>query len=192
MRALLAFPGVTRFVDVGLAEDEVVEALRTGVSAALERLVAMRMEEGAALATEFEGRLARILELVDFFEARAEQVVEAAKERLHKRTEQIRQETGVLDEARLHHEIVLAADRLDITEELVRLRSHVAQFRALLAADADAGDEPVGRRLDFLLQEMGREANTIGSKANDAPQAHQVVELKAELERIREQAQNVE
>ena len=79
------------------------------------------------------------------------------------------------------------ADRLDVTEECVRLRSHVAQFLALLD-----GAGPAGRRLDFLLQEMGREANTIGSKSADAPIAHDVVELKTELERIREQVQNVE
>src|SRR4029434_1652132 len=97
------------------------------------------------------------------------------------------EETGLLDEARLHQEIVFAADRLDITEETVRLRSHVEQFRAILDA---AG--PAGRRLDFLLQEMGREVNTIGSKGNDAPIAHHVVELKTEVERIREQGQNVE
>ncbi len=109
---------------------------------------------------------------------------------LRKRTEQIRKETGLLDEARLHQEIVIAADRLDVTEELVRLRSHVDQFRVILQ-QADEG-QGVGRRLDFLLQEMGREANTVGSKANDAPIAHNVVELKTELERIREQVQNVE
>ena len=85
---------------------------------------------------------------------------------------------------------MIAADRLDITEELVRLRSHVEQFGGILA---EAGrQEPVGRRLDFLLQEMGREANTVGSKASDADLAHFVVELKAEIERIREQVQNVE
>ena len=85
---------------------------------------------------------------------------------------------------------MLAADRLDVTEELVRLRSHVEQLRRI-AAEADSG-KPVGRRLDFLLQEFGREANTIGSKGSDAPIAHEIVELKAEIERMREQVQNVE
>ena len=96
----------------------------------------------------------------------------------------------MLDEARLHQEVVIAADRLDITEELVRLRSHVQQFRAIVA-EAEAG-KPVGRRLDFLLQEFGREANTVGSKASDAPVAHEIVELKTDIERLREQVQNVE
>jgi len=112
------------------------------------------------------------------------------REKLRRRCEQLQQETGLLDEARLHQEIVFAADRLDVTEELVRLGSHVDQFRAIL--NEAARDHPVGRRLDFLLQEMGREANTTGSKANDADLAHCVVELKAELERLREQVQNVE
>ena len=85
---------------------------------------------------------------------------------------------------------MIAADRLDITEELVRLRSHVEQFRETLASAGQGS--PVGRRLDFLLQELGRETNTVGSKANDAPLAHDVVELKTELERLREQVQNVE
>ena len=85
---------------------------------------------------------------------------------------------------------MIAADRLDITEEIVRLRSHVEQFRSI-AASGDVG-KPVGRRLDFLLQEFGREANTIGSKGSDAPVAHEIVELKAEIERLREQVQNVE
>ena len=99
-------------------------------------------------------------------------------------------ETGLLDEARLHQEIVIAADRLDITEEVVRLSSHLEQFWEVL--DEAGPGVPVGRQLDFLLQEMGRETNTIGSKGNDADIAHQVVELKTELERIREQVQNVE
>ena len=111
-------------------------------------------------------------------------------ERLRRRTEQIRQDTGLLDEARLHQEIVIAADRLDIAEELVRLRSHVSQFEEITAS-SDAS-KPVGRQLDFLIQEMSREANTVGSKANDAPLAQDVVELKSELERMREQVQNIE
>ena len=116
--------------------------------------------------------------------------VEAVRQRLRKRTQQLSLDTGLLDEARLHQEIVIAADRLDIAEEIVRLRSHATQFREYVASASV--DNPVGRRLDFLLQEFGREANTIGSKGNDAPIAHEVVELKSELERIREQVQNVE
>jgi uncharacterized protein (TIGR00255 family) len=135
-------------------------------------------------------RLDRVEALANSIELRSGQVGDAVRDRLRKRTEQLRLETGLLDEARLHQEIVIAADRLDVTEEIVRLRSHIEQFREIVQA-AGVGS-PVGRRLDFLLQEFGREANTIGSKGSDAPIAHDVVELKAELERIREQVQNIE
>jgi uncharacterized protein (TIGR00255 family) len=187
---LLQFPGVTRFVEEGLPPEDMEAALTTSVGEALDELIAMRLAEGKSLAADFERRLRNVQTLVTFFEERSGIVMESAKERLRKRAEQITQDTGLLDEARLHQEIVIAADRLDITEELVRLRSHVEQFESILAGAGEG--KPVGRRLDFLLQEMGREANTVGSKANDAPLAHHVVELKNELERIREQVQNVE
>ena len=187
---LLALPGVTRVVEAEVDPERLLGPCREAIDEALAALVTMRAAEGASLAAELEGRLAHIESLSNAFETRAGEVVAVAKQRLHKRTEQIQREVGLLDEARLHQEIVIAADRLDITEELVRLRSHVAQFRENLAS---AGPEkPVGRRLDFLLQELGREANTVGSKASDAPLAQDVVELKTELERIREQVQNVE
>jgi uncharacterized protein (TIGR00255 family) len=187
---ILTLPGVTSFADRSFEREAFGAALAGAVDSALEEVIQMRGAEGAALETEFRSRLAHVGELTSSFEARAGLVVEAARERLRKRAEQLRAETGLLDDARLHQEIVIAADRLDITEELVRLRSHVVQFQAILAS-AGPGT-PVGRRLDFLLQEMGREANTVGSKANDASLAHDVVELKTELERIREQVQNVE
>jgi len=185
--ALLALPGVARVVERELGEDAVRTALRAALGVALDSLAAMREREGAALDRELRGRLDRLEALVHEIEGRVDQVQRAVRDRLRKRAEQLREEAGPLDEARLHQEVVWAADRLDVTEECVRLHSHVAQFRALLAAGG-----PAGRRLDFLLQEMGREANTIGSKSADAPIAHQVVDLKTELERIREQVQNVE
>lgn len=188
--ALLALPGVTRVVETEIDPEILVGPLRDAIEEAIEALIAMRAVEGESLSIEIEGRLARVAELADAFEGRAGEVLAVAKQRLHKRAEQIKREVGLLDDARLHQEIVIAADRLDITEELVRLKSHVAQFRETLES-ADRG-EPVGRRLDFLLQELGRETNTVGSKANDAPLAQDVVELKTELERIREQVQNVE
>jgi uncharacterized protein (TIGR00255 family) len=188
--SLLALPGVTKVVETEVAPEVLAAPLDEAIDEAIGALIAMRAAEGASLARELEGRLARVSGLADSFESRSGEVVEVAKQRLQKRAEQIKHEVGLLDEARLHQEIVIAADRLDITEELVRLRSHVDQFREILAGANEA--EPVGRRLDFLIQELGREANTVGSKANDAPLAHDVVELKTELERIREQVQNVE
>ena len=188
--ALLALPGVTRIVETEIDPEMLVGPLRDAVQEATEALIAMRAAEGESLSVEFDGRLGRVAELAASFEARAGEVLAAAKQRLQKRAEQIKREVGLLDESRLHQEIVIAADRLDITEELVRLQSHIAQFRETLLSGGPV--QPVGRRLDFLLQELGRETNTVGSKANDAPLAQDVVELKTELERIREQVQNVE
>lgn len=187
VRSLLGLPGVARVIERSLPEEGVRRALEAGIGQALDGLGTMRAAEGEALDRELRGRLARIDALTSDVESRSADVQRSVRERLRKRADQLRDETGLLDEARLHQEIVLAADRLDVTEETVRMRSHTAQFRAILESSG-----AVGRRLDFLLQEMGREANTIGSKGGDAPIAHQVVELKTELERIREQVQNVE
>lgn len=190
VRGLLGLPGVARVVERTLPEESVRAALGGGVAAALAGLASMRAAEGAALDRELRGRLARIDALVASIGERAVDVQRSVRERLRKRAEQLRDETGLLDDARLHQEVVWSADRLDITEETVRLTSHTAQFRAIL--ESAGPGEPAGRRLEFLLQEMGREGNTIGSKGSDAPIAHQVVELKTELERLREQVLNVE
>ena len=188
--ALLSLPGVAGFAERDLPADELETGLLGALATAVAELDDMRVREGAALERDLLERLESVVELSESLEGRSEVVREAARDRLHKRAEQLTLETGIVDEARLHHEIVLAADRLDVTEEIVRLRSHVDQFRAI-AAGAAAG-KAVGRRLDFLMQEFGREANTIGSKGNDSPIAHTVVELKTEIERMREQVQNVE
>jgi uncharacterized protein (TIGR00255 family) len=190
MGELLALPGIARVLEPVLDE----QALRPALLAALERAAgaadAMRQAEGEALERELRARLARVAELAAEVPALAGELAAAARERLRKRAEQLRSETGLVDEGRLAQELVSAADRMDVTEEVVRLGSHVAQFEAALAAAAAGAG--VGRRLEFLLQEMLREANTIGSKAADAPLAHRVVDLKTELERIREQTLNVE
>ncbi len=186
--ALLALPGVTSFSDPELSEDALRGALVAAVGQAADAAIAMREAEGASLARDLLDRLKRVEALAGELGERAEDVQKAVRERLRERMEQLGRETGLTDEARLYHELALAADRLDVHEELVRLASHVEQFRGLLAD----GSEPVGRRCDFLIQEMGREANTVGSKGSDAGIAHRVVELKAELERLREQVQNVE
>jgi uncharacterized protein (TIGR00255 family) len=187
---LLGLPGVARFVEPELDAESLREGLERAVEEALDAADAMRAGEGAALERDLRARLVRVEQLVADVASRSEAVQRGVRERLRRRAEQLRQEAGMLDEARLHQEIVLAADRLDVSEELVRLRSHVEQFRRIL--DEAGPGKPVGRRLDFLLQEFGREANTIGSKASDAPVAHWIVELKTEIERLREQVQNLE
>ncbi|HEY4102561.1 MAG TPA: YicC/YloC family endoribonuclease [Polyangiaceae bacterium] len=163
-------------------------ALRAAFDAALRRLDEMRRREGDALARELRARLDSARRLRATISSRGGELLEGYRGRLRDRLERLLTESGLqLDSARLEAEIVILADRSDVTEELVRLDSHFDQFQKLLEADG-----PVGRRLDFLLQEIGRESNTIGAKSQDAPIAHLVVEMKAELERIREQVQNVE
>jgi len=188
--ALMSLPGVAVFAERELPDDELEAAFAGALDRAMDALDAMRDAEGAAIEKDLSARAETIAGLLDDLEARSATVAEAARARLRKRAEQLKQETGILDEARLHQEIVLAADRMDVTEEIVRLRSHIEQLREIVAGGD--GRSPVGRRLDFLLQEFGREANTIGSKSSDSPAAHAVVALKTEIERIREQVQNLE
>jgi uncharacterized protein (TIGR00255 family) len=186
---LLALPGVARVLEHTLDEGAVGPALLAAAERAAAAADAMRAAEGAALERELRARLVAVRALAEAVSARSGEVVAAARERLRKRAEALRAELGVGDEGRLLQEIVTAAERMDVTEEVVRLASHAAQFESALDASAGA---PVGRKLEFLLQEMAREANTIGSKAADAPIAHRVVDLKTELERMREQVLNVE
>jgi len=188
--ALFLLPGVSRTIDVELPEEAVRSAIQSAVDQALDALEAMRAAEGENLEKDLRARLERIEELAAVLEARSGEVMQACKARLTARAKELSEEVGELDEARLHQEVVMAADKLDIVEEVVRLRSHVGQFLSIV--DETERGRPGGRRLDFLLQEMGREANTVGSKASDASMAHSVVELKTELERIREQVQNIE
>jgi len=188
--ALLGLPNVVRFAERELPLEDLEAGLLDAVGSAAAALDEMRVGEGAALERDLLARLETVMGLSHSLEARAGVVRDAARERLRKRAGQLELETGLLDEARLHQEIVIAAERLDITEEIVRLRSHVDQFREIVATGGPG--RPVGRRLDFLLQEFAREANTIGAKGSDSPIAHQVVELKTEIERMREQVQNVE
>lgn len=152
---------------------------------ALDALDAMRAAEGAALAADLTARLDTLAALADAVEARAPLRVSEARDRLHDRLAEMLADTR-LDAARLETEIALLADRLDVSEEVVRLRSHLAQAR-----DALASGEPAGRRLGFLVQEILREVNTTGAKANDAEVAHLAVSMKEAVEQIREQVANV-
>ncbi|BFU97036.1 MAG: conserved protein of unknown function [Nitrospira sp.] len=153
---------------------------------ALEALVAMRKREGEALAKDMLARLHAIRERKMIVGAMAPQVVQAEFDRMRSRVEKL-MGGEPSDGSRLLQELAVYADRGDIAEEIVRLDSHMVQFEQTLNRS-----ESIGKTLDFLLQEMGREINTIGSKANDAEIAGHVVHMKAELERIREQVQNVE
>jgi uncharacterized protein (TIGR00255 family) len=161
-------------------------AMASGVDEALGALVQMRSAEGRSLAEELAQHVERVRTLRASIAGDVGRVVQEKKRKLEERVGELLGDS-TLDPARVAQEIALLADRMDVTEELERLASHCDQFSGLLSSDSS-----VGRKLDFLIQEMNREANTIGSKCSDAAIAHVVVELKAELERMREQAQNVE
>jgi uncharacterized protein (TIGR00255 family) len=198
IRARLGLPGEVTLADVLQAEgvvrlderavdlDAAREALRRALAQALDALVEMRAREGAALARDLAARLDGVEALVGRVAALVPQAVEHHRARLAERVQELARGVAV-DPARLAQEVALLADRTDVSEEITRLHSHVAQVRALLAVA-----EPAGRKLDFLVQEMHREVNTIGSKSQSAEIAAHVVTLKAEVERMREQVQNVE
>jgi uncharacterized protein (TIGR00255 family) len=183
---------LARFPDVlQLEKNEAdIDALTRDVTAVLEQALsdfdAMRLREGRNLAADIERRLDEILRLTEKAEALSPKTVADYRARLEAKMAEVLAGRE-LDETRILMEAAIFADRVAINEETVRLKSHVAQLRAMLNAG-----EPVGRKLDFLIQELNREANTIGSKGNDAEMARIVVDLKAEIEKIREQAQNIE
>jgi uncharacterized protein (TIGR00255 family) len=160
--------------------------LMTSLKKACKALKAMREAEGQHLAQDLEGRVNRLSQIMKEMESIAPSVTEQLEKRLyHKLDEWIQNNKEVAD--RILAEIALFADRADITEELIRLKSHVNQFYQCLQAT-----EPVGRKLDFLIQEMNREINTIGSKSNHPEISRQVVDAKSELEKMKEQIQNIE
>lgn len=175
------------FVPPCSAEPDARGALRQAILASIADMDGMRDREGAALAADLGGRLDRVEALVSQIERQAPLATEGYRRRLRERARQLALPDVAVDPARLEQEVVLFAERSDVSEEVTRLRIHLAAARALCACG-----EPSGRKLDFLLQELGRETNTIGSKAQDAVIAQAVVEAKAELERMREQVQNVE
>jgi uncharacterized protein (TIGR00255 family) len=178
--------GVIRLDDREADLDDARLASGRALTQALEALVAMRAREGEALRRDLEARLEVVEGLVARVEVLAPQAVEHHRARLAERVLELTR--GVpLDPSRLAQEIALLAERTDVAEEVTRLRSHAAQARQLLGSG-----EPAGRKLDFLVQEMHREANTIGSKSQHAEISGVVVGLKAEIERMREQVQNVE
>lgn len=153
---------------------------------AIENYNAMRATEGAALAADLRTHAAVILRYVEKVEERSPVTVAEYRTRLENKLREVLESTTI-DESRIVTEAAIFADKVAVDEETVRLRSHLSQLESLLS-----GGGAIGRKLDFLLQEMNREANTIGSKGNDLEQARNVVEIKAELEKIREQIQNIE
>ncbi|WP_241657126.1 YicC/YloC family endoribonuclease [Halobacillus salinus] len=162
-------------------------ALVEAMDIAIEHLLAMRVEEGLRLHDDFEKRLDTITAVLEKLEDKRPRIVEEYREKIRERIEEYAGETLDPDESRVLQEVGLLAEKGDVTEELTRLKAHVHQFRTTLERH-----EAIGRRLDFVVQEMHREVNTIGSKSNDTEVSEWVVALKSEIEKLKEQVQNIE
>lgn len=182
----LTLPDVTTILPADEDQQALMALATTVMAEAIQGLKAMRIKEGERLKQDLSARMDTMTGYAAAIEKRAPAVVEEYRARLTARIEELLGETEV-DRARLATEVAIFADRAAIDEEIVRLNTHLVHFRELLEAD-----EPVGRKMDFLVQEMNRECNTIGSKANDAELTSIVLLCKAEIEKLREQIQNIE
>lgn len=183
---LAQIEGIVTFEERGVDLEQARTALKTALAEALTGLVAMRRREGEALAQDLRTRLATLRGWADQIRTLSPASVEQYRARLEERVAELSRGVPV-DPQRLAQEVALFAERVDVAEECTRLASHLDQFDQLLASE-----EPVGRKMDFLVQEMNREINTTGSKSQSVEVAQLVVAMKAELERVREQVQNVE
>ncbi|NLN14163.1 MAG: YicC family protein [Tissierellia bacterium] len=170
-----------------LDEDLLEECLMNALDMAIENILQMRLKEGQELKEDLLLKLDLIQDMLELVDERAPLVVEEYRDKLRERISELLDDSLEIDEDRLSIEVAIFADKCSIDEEIVRLRSHIKQFKSILEED-----NPVGRKLDFLVQEFNREINTIGSKANDMEISKYVVDLKAEVEKIREQIQNIE
>ena len=184
--SLARFPDVLTVTKADEDLETVSDDLCAVLDAALEAYNAMRAIEGGKLAEDIGNRLTNIENYTSQVEARSPETVSEYRQKLTNRMQEVLQNTNI-DEQRILTEAAIYADKVAVDEETVRLRSHVAQLRTMLVSDA-----PMGRKMDFLIQEVNRESNTIGSKCNDVAIAQMVVGLKAEVEKMREQVQNVE
>lgn len=183
---LVNLPNIFQAEESDAEAEDIWPSLQQGIVGALVALNTMRDKEGAELASDLEQRLTMMLGSIDVVERMSTERIDIERVRLRERVRQL-VEDAIVDEQRLQLEIILLSEKLDVTEECVRLRSHIKHFRQYMTSD-----EKAGRKLNFLLQEMNREINTIGSKCNHADIALIVVGVKEELERMREQVQNVE
>ena len=182
---------LSSFRDIFVSQDDddleaIGKTLEVLLEEAVTMLMVMRSKEGETLVRDLRSRIALVEQVVGVIQGRVPQVLKAYQKRLLERIKELVGDMEI-DAARLMQEVAIMAEKSDITEEIVRFRSHIDQFVEMLQ-----GDEAVGRKIDFLIQEMGREVNTIGSKSNDAEISIGVIEIKSELARIREQVQNLE
>lgn len=181
-------PGVINVEEPEESIGEIWPVVRRVLVMAVDQLIGMRETEGAAILEDISCRLETMSELTERISVRAPEIVEEYRQRLHRKMEGLLREQITIDESRIVMEVAIMAERCDITEEIVRLRSHIRQIKDSLK-DSEG---PVGRHLDFILQEVNREVNTIASKASDAQISADCIHFKDETEKIREQAQNIE
>lgn len=184
--SLSRYPDVLTLHKAPDDEDKIWNAVKTVAKEAIEKFVKMRETEGERLRNDILSRADYIIECVEFVEKRSPETVKEYNEKLKQRMKDLLGDASV-DETRLLNEAAIYADKIAVAEETVRLRSHISQLRTFMNAD-----EAIGRKLDFLVQEINREANTIGSKAQDVEIAKRVISIKADVEKIREQVQNIE
>lgn len=184
---IAAYPDVLAIEEIPDALEGVEELLLAALDMAMQRFIAMREAEGTNIEADFLQRLTLLEGYVEKIAALGPQIIEHYRERLHKVLQELLAEKEI-DETRIIQETAIYADKINYTEEVVRLQSHCKQFRDILAA----ADAPVGRRLDFLVQEMNREINTTASKAGSTEAAQLSVDVKSEIEKLREQIQNIE
>lgn len=167
-------------------EDKIWEIVKTVAEKAVDNFVAMRENEGARLYNDIMSRAKTIMELVEKVEIRSPQTVNEYRQKLENKIREVLEDRNI-DESRLLTEVAIFSDKVAVAEETVRLKSHFNQLETFAQTN-----QAIGRKMDFLVQEMNREANTIGSKASDSEIAYMVVEIKSEIEKIREQVQNIE
>ncbi|MBI4850289.1 MAG: YicC family protein [Acidobacteria bacterium] len=184
---LTKLPNAIQLTTNSAPNQEIIASVRLAVEQALTKLTEMRVNEGQELAKELSKRLDLIQAAIPSIESNANELLPLYRERLQKRMQELLPNTLQSDDARFAQEVAYLAERSDITEEIARLKSHILQFRELL----NVGDE-IGKKLDFLLQEMNREANTILSKSGDLNISKVALDIKTEIEKLREQVQNVE
>ncbi len=184
---LLQFSEVLSATEETEAGEKEWQAVEQALHKAMKDFNEMRQKEGKELSKDFKKRIEWMGDTVGKIETLSKERIPEERKRLQERVEQLLEDKSVLDQKRLELELILLADKLDVTEECVRYRSHNKFF-----LEAMANEDSAGRKLNFLVQEMNREANTMGAKSNDATIAHLVVKLKEEIEKIREQLQNIE
>ncbi len=184
--SLSRFPDVLTLHKTPDDEEKIWNAVKSVAGEAIDKFIKMREAEGEKLKKDILSRADYIIECVEFVEKRSPETVKEYNEKLKQRMKELLSDASV-DETRLLNEAAIYADKVAVAEETVRLRSHISQLRAFTDSD-----EAIGRKLDFLVQEINREANTIGSKAQDVEIAKRVISIKAEVEKIREQVQNIE